>query len=238
MAVAEGKKVDFYGDEDLERFTPDALRAAYDLLVFPGHTEYMTTASLRRVVGYRDRGGNLMFLSANNFFRRIVAAGTMLNLIDEWRDLGRPEAALCGVQYLANDRGRRQQPYMVVGAESCLGIRGHRRCRTAPDSASTGSRSTPGAGVAAERPGARPDPEPLRPGPHGGDDVLRAPSGAKVFSAGVLNFGGQVGLWPEPARILDNVWRRLGPPPVPPAGPPPDFGSRIPDNGHSLLERG
>ena len=31
-------------------------------------------------------------------------------------------------------------------------------------------------------------------------------TGARVFSAGVLNFGGTIMLWPEPGRILDNVW--------------------------------
>ena len=38
-----GKNVDTYGDEDIEAFaTPEVLRAAYDLIVFPGHTEYVT----------------------------------------------------------------------------------------------------------------------------------------------------------------------------------------------------
>ena len=59
----------------LEAFaTPAALRAAYDLLVFPGHTEYVTTALYDLVEGFRDLGGNLMFLSANNFFRRVDPA--------------------------------------------------------------------------------------------------------------------------------------------------------------------
>ncbi len=35
------------------------------------------------------------------------------------------------------------------------------------------------------------------------------PSGAKVFSAGALNFGGQVLLWPQSAQLLENVWQRL-----------------------------
>ena len=36
----------------------------------------------------------------------------------EWRKQGRPEAALLGAQYLANDRGNRQQPYTVTGADT------------------------------------------------------------------------------------------------------------------------
>jgi hypothetical protein len=34
-------------------------------------------------------------------------------------------------------------------------------------------------------------------------------SGAKVFSAGVLNFGGQILLWPTSAQLLENLWERL-----------------------------
>ena len=37
------------------------------------------------------------------------------------------------------------------------------------------------------------------------------PSGAAVFSAGVLNFGGTVMLWRETQQLLDNLWARLAP---------------------------
>jgi hypothetical protein len=37
-------------------------------------------------------------------------------------------------------------------------------------------------------------------------------SGARVFSAGALNFGGQMLLWPEATRIVENVWVRLSGP--------------------------
>jgi hypothetical protein len=35
-----------------------------------------------------------------------------------------------------------------------------------------------------------------------------------VFSAGALNFGGQMLLWPEATRLVENVWARLGGPPA------------------------
>jgi hypothetical protein len=35
------------------------------------------------------------------------------------------------------------------------------------------------------------------------------PVGSRVFSAGVLNFGGQALLWPETTRLLENVWQQL-----------------------------
>jgi hypothetical protein len=30
-----------------------------------------------------------------------------------------------------------------------------------------------------------------------------------VFSAGALDFGGQMLLWPQTERIVENVWNRL-----------------------------
>ena len=116
-----GKNVDTYGDEDIEAFaTPDALRAAYDLIVFPGPHGVRDRAPLQPDHGYRDLGGNLLFLSANNFFRRIDRNGVRLKLIDEWRDLGRPEEALLGVQL------HRERPRAASRA-----VHG-RRCRRSP----------------------------------------------------------------------------------------------------------
>ena len=44
-----GKAPDMVADDDLEAFgSGDELRALYDLVVFPGHSEYMTGARLRR----------------------------------------------------------------------------------------------------------------------------------------------------------------------------------------------
>ena len=57
--------------DDLDETTGAALAQAYDLLVFPGHHEYVTEREYDAVEGFRDRGGNLMFLSANNFYWRI-----------------------------------------------------------------------------------------------------------------------------------------------------------------------
>jgi hypothetical protein len=33
--------------------------------------------------------------------------------------------------------------------------------------------------------------------------------GARVFSAGALDFGGQALLWPQTAQLLENVWSHL-----------------------------
>ena len=96
--------VDVLADSDLAGAqSASALAAAYDLIVFPGHHEYVTTREYDMVVGYRDRGGHLAFLSANNFFWQIVKRGNVMERTQQWRDLGRPESALIGVQYRGNN---------------------------------------------------------------------------------------------------------------------------------------
>jgi len=98
---------------DLESVAnPRALAAAYELIVFPGHHEYVTTREYDLVEGYRNLGGNLMFLSANNFFWRVVKHGDLMTKMKLRRDLGRREAALIGVQYLANGKAARQ-PWII-----------------------------------------------------------------------------------------------------------------------------
>jgi hypothetical protein len=206
-----GKGADIMSDEDLELFaTPADLRAAYDLIVFPGHTEYVTARVYDLVEAFRDKGGNLMFLSANNFFRKIVRRDQRQTLVDEWRDLGRPESALLGNQYIASDRGQRRAPFTVVGADvarwafagtglansSTFGLYGIEIDARSPASpASTQVLAT--------------IPDLFGPGRTAEMTYYEHWSGAKVFSAGALDFGGQMLLWPATQRIVENVWSRL-----------------------------
>jgi hypothetical protein len=97
--------VDVLSDAELNRVSGDALAQSYELMIFSGHHEYVTTHEYDSVVRYRDRGGNLMFLSANNFFWKITIDRGVMTRVVRWRDAGRPEAALIGVQYYANDQG-------------------------------------------------------------------------------------------------------------------------------------
>ncbi|HVU79334.1 MAG TPA: N,N-dimethylformamidase beta subunit family domain-containing protein [Gaiellaceae bacterium] len=206
-----GKTVDTYADEDIELFeSPQALRAAYDLLIFPGHTEYVSSRLYDLVQAFRDLGGNLMFLSANNFFRRVDRVNGRLTLIDEWRDLGRPESALLGNQYIASDRGQRRGPFTVVGAD------------VAPWAfAGTGLQNGSTFGKYGIEIDARSPVSPTStivlaniPNLFGNGRTAEMTyyehySGARVFSAGTLDFGGQALLWPETQQILANVWSRL-----------------------------
>jgi len=94
-----GKQVDFLTDDDLDAVASgDRLAKAYDLIVFPGHEEYATRHMLDVVERYRDVGGNLAFLAANNFFWEVRRDGERLTKTALWRDLARPEAGLVGVQ--------------------------------------------------------------------------------------------------------------------------------------------
>jgi N,N-dimethylformamidase beta subunit-like protein len=206
-----GKTVDTYGDEDLELFaTPQDLRAAYDLLVFPGHTEYVTERVYDLVQGFRDLGGNLMFLAANNFFRKVTRVHGVATLVDEWRNLKRPESALLGNQYIASDRGEHRAPFTVVGADvapwafegtglqngSTFGVYGieiDARSPASPPSTIVLANIPDlfGAGRTAEM------------------TYYEHWSGARVFSAGALDFGGHVQLWPQTEQLLQNVWARL-----------------------------
>ena len=71
-----GKSAEFISDSDFDTIANgDELARAYDLVVFEGHEEYVTPHEYDVVQRYRDLGGNLMFLSANNFFWKVEKAG-------------------------------------------------------------------------------------------------------------------------------------------------------------------
>ncbi len=205
-----GKQFDLYAEDDLERFKRgDDLRVAYDLVVFSGHSEYVTAHAYVVTQRFRDLGGNLMFLSANSFFWRVRKKGSQLERIAQWRDSGRPEARLIGAQYLANDDGSIQDAFVVTGAElapwvfegtgltngSVFGQYGIEIDHTTPQ-------SPPETIVLAEIP------DLFGPGRTAQMTYYETDSGAKVFGAGVLAFGIRA-LQAEVSQILDNVWRRL-----------------------------
>jgi len=209
-----GWKPDVLADDDLEAIASgDELRALYDLVVFPGHSEYVTEHAYDVVERFRDLGGRLVFLSANNFFWKVEKRGATMRRVRQWRDLGRPEARLCGVQYRANDDGTRQGPFYVIDAEAApwlfqgtglqngsklgemVGGYGIEVDGTTPD-------SPPGTKVVALIPSL------FGPGLHAEMAYYETAAGARVFSAGVLDFGGSATFWPV-RRMLDNLWRHM-----------------------------
>jgi N,N-dimethylformamidase beta subunit-like, C-terminal len=207
--AATAKRVDFVTDSDLERIrNGDELARDYDLVVFPGHEEYATAHAYDVISRYRDLGGNLMFLSANNFFWQVRRAGTQLTRVKLWRNAGSPEAALVGVQYAGSNHGAVQKPYVVAddapawtgltpGASlgSQYGIEIDARAPTTP----------PGTIVLARVP------DLLSFGRSAEMTYYESPAGAKVFAAGTLNFAASLDR-PDVSRLVDNVWARLSAP--------------------------
>jgi hypothetical protein len=109
-----GHDADYLSDADLRQVRGGRLLARrYALLIFPGHHEYVTQHEFDVVRGFRNRGGNLMFLSANNFFWKTVISGNVMRRIVHWRDIGYPEADLTGVGYFHNDLGEHRGQWVV-----------------------------------------------------------------------------------------------------------------------------
>jgi hypothetical protein len=209
-----GRTPDVLAEDDLEAFpSGDELRRLYDLVVFPGHTEYVTEHAYNVVQRFRDLGGRLIFLSANNFFWKVEKRGQWMRRIKLWRELGRPESALLGVQYRANDDGSRQGVFKVINTAGApwlfegtglvnggtlgemVGGYGIEIDQTTP--------FTPlGTVVLAEIP------ELYGPGLTAQMTYYETEQGARVFSAGALDFSGSITFQPV-WQMLDNLWRHM-----------------------------
>jgi hypothetical protein len=202
---------DFVSDDDLDRLTSAApLTHAYRLIIFSGHEEYATRREYDLIESYRNSGGNLAFLSANDFFYKVIKQGDTMIGRWRWRDLGRPEAALVGAQYIGWDQGKyRNRPFHVVGVEkspwlfagtglhdgSTFGTYGIEVDAVTPV-------SPRGTVVLADIPNI------FGRGKTAEMTYYTTAAGAKVFSAGVMNFGGSARS-PIVATMLQNLWRRL-----------------------------
>jgi hypothetical protein len=215
-----GRQADFLTDADLRALpSGDVLARRYDLVVFPGHHEYVTAHEYDVVRRYRDLGGNLIFLSANNFFWRVDLHDGRLRRVAKWRDLGRPEAALIGVQYRANDEGQRKGAFVVrdtaaapwlfagtglVDGSTFTGF-GYPAGPFGIEIDATAAASPPGTKVLAEIP------DLYGPGITAQMSYYETPAGAKVFAAGAFTLGGAA-TWQPVTRMLDNLWAHLSTP--------------------------
>ena len=209
-----GRRADYLTDDDLDRTaSTTTLKRRYNLIVFAGHEEYVTPHTYSLISSYRDRGGNLMFLSANNFFYRVLRNGDRITRSGRWRDLGRPEARWIGIQYL--DWWMRRwpnMPYRLTGSRSTrwafrgtgLG-RGDRFGSYGIEIDNRTSSSPPGVHVLARIPNI------FGPGRSAEMTYHRTGNGAKVFAAGALDFADSAPNFPV-FTMLANVWARLSRP--------------------------
>jgi hypothetical protein len=207
-----GKQVDVIADDDLDAVASgDALAKAYDLIVFPGHEEYVTRHMADVVERYRDLGGNLAFLAANNFFWQVRRTGTSLTKAGLWRDLGRPEARLVGVQYVGSNHGATQGPFVVAPSApewllAGTGLAaGNSFGRYGIEIDARSAASPPGTLLLASIP------DVLGPGLTAEMTYYESAAGAKVFAAGALNFASSAGT-PPVSGLLENLWTRLSRP--------------------------
>ena len=208
-----GKQVDFISDQDLGAVTSgDELARSYDLVVFPGHEEYVTLQELNAVTRFRDLGGNLAFLAANNMFWRVGLDGPLMSKIALWRTQGRPEASLVGGQYAGSNHGAVQKPYVVTGADQAPWlfagtglVNGSTFGRYGIEIDST-TKSTPRGTIVLAR-----IPDLLGRGRSAEMTYYETPAGAKVFAAGALNFAASAGQ-PPVSTLLENLLARLSVP--------------------------
>ncbi len=209
-----GRTPDMLADDDLEAFpSGDALRRSYDLIVFPGHSEYVTKKAYDVLERFRDLGGRLIFLSANNLFWRVDKKDEALRRVKRWRKLGRPEAALLGVQYKANDDGSKQGPYEIVGADRVPWLFEGTGLRNG----STFGETVGGYGIEIDAQSAASPvgtvviahvPDLYGPGLTAEMTYYETSSGARVFSAGTLDFCTSVLAVPV-EMMLDNLWEHM-----------------------------
>ncbi|MGZ8697474.1 MAG: N,N-dimethylformamidase beta subunit family domain-containing protein [Gaiellaceae bacterium] len=199
-------RVDYLSDADLGHLSGRILAANYSVVIFPGHHEYVTTNEYDAISQYRNRGGNLIFLSANNFFWKIERHGQVMHRIAQWRYLGRPEAGLIGTQYFHNDNGQSRGKFIVrtripwlfegTGIEegepiTSGGIEGDRVYSSSP----------PNVQIVAEIPN-------LFPGYGSANMTYYERSGAKVFAAGAFTLAGAIHE-PKVRAMFENLWERL-----------------------------
>jgi len=202
------RDVDYLAQTDIEGTSGGTLRRRYDLIIFPGHHEYVTSREYDAVTRFRDLGGNLMFLSANNFFWKVERRGNTLHQIGMWRDLGRPEAALVGVQYLTYGSELRG-PYVVRNAKAApwlfrgTGLRNGSSFGTFGIEIDRTTAASPRRTVVLAQ---------IENG-HGSANAgqmayYETERGAKVFAAGAFTLAGSA-TRSYGAQLLENLWRHL-----------------------------
>ncbi len=204
-----GYRADFVSDDDLERIASARQLSRYRLIVFAGHEEYVTSHTYDVITRYRNAGGNLAFLSANNFFYRVRVSGDTMTGRTRWRDLGRPEAGLVGAQYAGWDEGKYpNRPYRIVNTAAApwlfegTGLHdGSRVGNYGIEVDEPNAASPPHTHVLAEIPNE------LGPGKPA-EMTIYTRGRSTVFDAGAINFGASAH-WPALSRFVSNLWSHL-----------------------------
>jgi N,N-dimethylformamidase beta subunit-like, C-terminal len=204
-----GYRADFVSDDDLERISRTGRLSHYRLIVFAGHEEYVSYHVYRLIAQYRDAGGNLAFLSANNFFYAVRPGHDTIWGRMRWRDVGRPEAALVGAEYDGWNLGRYpNRPYHIVDTAAAPWLfagtnlhDGSLLGRYGIEIDEPSDASPPQARVLAV----------IRDAfgrGHSAEMTIYRRGRSTVFDAGALNFGASAH-WPAVSRLMSNLWSHL-----------------------------
>jgi hypothetical protein len=132
-----------------------------------------------------------------------------MHLVGIWRELGRPEAALIGVQYLANDSGEHRGPWIVRHSETLPWLFDGSGLADGMTFASggieidrTAAASPHSVKVLAEIPNL------FGRGYTAQMTYYETPSGGAVFAAGAFTLAGSV-LQPNVRALIENLFLRL-----------------------------
>lgn len=163
---------------------------------------------------YNRRGGDTWYVCScvNTVelmrpYARSSSAAKSMTLIGRFRDLGRPEAALLGAQYLDWNRGiYPNRPYRVVGARRIPWLFAGTRLKNGSlipghygiEIDATTSASPPGTTVIATIPN-------IFPGETADMTYYTTAAGAEVFDSGTINFGGAAENR-YVSMMLNNLW--------------------------------
>jgi hypothetical protein len=204
-----GYRADFIADDDLERLASAGQLSHYRLIVFAGHEEYVTSHTFDVITDYRNNGGNLAFLSANNFFYKVKVSGNTMVGRTRWRDIGRPEAALVGAQYAGWDEGHYpNKPYRITNTAAApwlfkgTGLHdGSLVGNYGIEVDEPNNYSPPHTRVLAVIP------DELGPGKPA-EMTIYTKGHSTVFDAGAINFGASAH-WPALSRFFSNLWSHL-----------------------------
>jgi hypothetical protein len=211
--ASRGMHPDVFADDDLNVMTGAQLAHLYDLVVFAGHEEYVTQHAFSTIKRYRDLGGNLAFLSANNLYARVTVRAGRMRCLGHFRDIGEPEAAIAGVQYVNWFQGKYASrafvvrslaaaPWLFRGTGLRVGDRFGFSYGVEIDA--TAASSPSGTRVIGELP------DIFGPGETAQMTYYQTARGAKVFAAGAMNF--EAPQSPQTERMLGNLWAYLAHP--------------------------
>jgi hypothetical protein len=204
-----GYRADFVSDDDLQHLNSVDQLHRYRLIVFAGHEEYVSYHVYDLIERYRNAGGNLAFLSANNFFYAVRPGHDTIWGRMRWRDVGRPEARLVGEEYDGWNLGKYPNlpyriadtaaaPWLFAGTNLHDGsLLGHYGIEIDEPS----NASPRGARVLAVIHDA------FGPG-HSANMTIYTRGRSTVFDAGALNFGASAH-WPAVSRLMSNLWSHL-----------------------------